>query len=105
MHSNMNRWNFNSNNYKTTLATHSQNEGCDTHGNQYDIIESEDWQGEKIDEYLMAQSKRFMKYRLNVFLLHRVSLYISNCTTGCPKNLALVLRDPPYQSTGGASSE
>jgi len=74
MHSNMNRWNFNSNNSKTTLATHSQIEGYDTHGNQYDIIESEDWQGEKIDEYLMAQSKRFMKYRLNVFLLHRVSL-------------------------------
>ena len=72
MHSNMNRWNFNSNNSKT-LAPHSQNEGGETHDSQHNI-DDEVWQGERIDEYLMAQSKRFMKYRLNVFLLHRVSL-------------------------------
>ena len=72
MHSNMNRWNFNSFNSKT-LAPRSQNEGYDTHDSQHNI-DSEAWQGETIDEYLMAQSKRFMKFRLNVFLLHRVSL-------------------------------
>ena len=94
MHSNMNRWTINSNNSKT-LALHSQDEGYDTHGSQHNI-DSEAWQGETIDEYLMAQSKRFMKYRLNVFLLHRVSLNISNCTIGCPQNLALVLRDSPH---------
>jgi len=103
MHSNMNRWNITNKNSKT-LASHSQDEGLEIHGTQHGIAR-EAYQGEKIDEYLMAQSKRFMKYRLNVFLLHRVSLYIINCTKGCPQNLALVLRDSPHKGTDGASSK
>ena len=29
--------------------------------------------GEKLDKYLCSLSKKFMKYKLNVFLIHRVS--------------------------------
>ena len=100
MHSNMNRWRNNS----KTFSPHSRDERLEPHGTKHSIA-CQDWQGDKIDEYLMAQSKRFMKYRLNVFLLHRVSLYIINCTIGCPQNLALVLRDSPHKGTDGASSK
>jgi hypothetical protein len=31
-----------------------------------------EWHGEKIDEYLMSLSKRFMKFKLNIFLLNKV---------------------------------
>lgn len=34
--------------------------------------EDRDGFGEIIDQYLMGLSKKFMKYRLNIFLLNRV---------------------------------
>ena len=33
--------------------------------------------GDDLDQYLMGLSKRFMKYRLNVFLLNRVRVFNS----------------------------
>jgi hypothetical protein len=32
--------------------------------------------GELIDEYIMGLSKKFMKYRLNIFLLNRVIIIL-----------------------------
>ena len=65
----MKRWNIaaksKTSEFEYGRVTDTQRTKCD----------NELWSGEKIDEYLIGQSKKFMKYRLNVFLLQRVSAF------------------------------
>ena len=60
--------------------------------------EKEDFM-ESLDQYLMAQSKKFIKYRLNIFLLNKVIPLQKLHNIGCAQNLALVLRDQIYTKT------
>lgn len=60
--------------------------------------EKEDFM-ETLDQYLMAQSKKFIKYRLNIFLLNKVIPLQKLHYIGCAQNLALVLRDQIYTKT------
>ena len=55
---------------------------------------------EALDRYLMGLSKRFMKYRLNVFLLNRVR-DIPQEHIGCPQDSALVLRHAQDSQASG----
>ena len=50
-------------------------------------------QQEALDRYLMGLSKRFMKYRLNIFLLNRVRHLSLKANAGCSEDPALVLLD------------